>query len=239
MNRIILIIALLLGFAYWAANAGLETGTYIDDLVTTNPTSSDSATQGDDHLRLIKSVLKATFPNIDGPVTATEDELNSPSTPAGAIMWWPAATVPTNWIECDGSSLSRATYADLFSALSTTYGAVDGNSFNIPDVRGQFIRGIDNGRGFAPDVASRTAPSATGATGSGGDNVGTTQTDQNTAHTHTTTTKAALSSSPSSSGTSLDSTGNANSGAVTVNSSGGNEARPNNIAFKCIIYSGL
>lgn len=45
---------------------GLETGTYVDDLVTTNPVgTSDPKSQGDDHLRLIKSVLKATFPNAD------------------------------------------------------------------------------------------------------------------------------------------------------------------------------
>jgi hypothetical protein len=55
---------------------GLETGTYISDLVTTNPTSSDSKSQGDDHLRLIKSTIKTTFPNITGAVTPTHTELN-------------------------------------------------------------------------------------------------------------------------------------------------------------------
>lgn len=56
---------------------GLETGTYIDDLVATNPVAStDSRREGDDHLRLIKSVLKNTFPNLDGAVTPTPAELN-------------------------------------------------------------------------------------------------------------------------------------------------------------------
>lgn len=55
---------------------GLETATYINGLVTTNPTSSDPKSQGDDHLRLVKSTVKATFPNITGAVTPTQTDLN-------------------------------------------------------------------------------------------------------------------------------------------------------------------
>ena len=54
----------------------LETGIYINSLVSTNPTGSDAKSAGDDHLRLIKSTLKNTFPNIDAAITADEDELN-------------------------------------------------------------------------------------------------------------------------------------------------------------------
>lgn len=54
----------------------LEVGTYISDLVVTNPTGGDSKSQGDDHLRLIKSTIKATFPNITGAVTATHTDIN-------------------------------------------------------------------------------------------------------------------------------------------------------------------
>ena len=54
----------------------LETGTYIDDLVTSNPTATDPVSQGDDHLRLIKSTIVTTFPNIAGAVTPTHTELN-------------------------------------------------------------------------------------------------------------------------------------------------------------------
>jgi len=56
---------------------GLESATYINGLVDTNPTSSDNANQGDNHLRLIKATLKATFPNITGAVTATHTQLNT------------------------------------------------------------------------------------------------------------------------------------------------------------------
>ena len=55
---------------------GLEIGTYISDLVITNPVSSDPKSQGDDHFRLIKSTVKTTFPNISGAVTPTHTELN-------------------------------------------------------------------------------------------------------------------------------------------------------------------
>ena len=54
----------------------LETATYIDGLVTTNPTGLDPKSQGDDHIRLLKSTIKATLPNITGPVTASQAELN-------------------------------------------------------------------------------------------------------------------------------------------------------------------
>lgn len=56
--------------------AGLETGTYISDLVATNPLSSDLASTSDDHLRLIKSTIKNTFPNISNAVTSSHTELN-------------------------------------------------------------------------------------------------------------------------------------------------------------------
>jgi hypothetical protein len=55
---------------------GLETGTYISDLVVTNPTASDPKSQGDDHLRLLKNTIKATFANVTGAVTPTHTQFN-------------------------------------------------------------------------------------------------------------------------------------------------------------------
>ena len=55
---------------------GLETGTYIDSLNSSNPGATDSVAQGDDHIRLIKSTVKATFPNLTGAVTSTHTEIN-------------------------------------------------------------------------------------------------------------------------------------------------------------------
>lgn len=56
---------------------GLETGTYIDSLVVTNPVTNDPVHQGDDHLRLIKSTIKNTFPNLNGAMTATDEQLSA------------------------------------------------------------------------------------------------------------------------------------------------------------------
>lgn len=58
----------------------LETGTYINSLVVTNPTSTDPKSEGDDHLRLLKSTIKNTFPNINAAVTVTDEEINAITT---------------------------------------------------------------------------------------------------------------------------------------------------------------
>ena len=55
---------------------GLESGTYIDSLNSSNPAAGDPVNEGDDHIRLVKSTVKATFPNISGAVTSTHTELN-------------------------------------------------------------------------------------------------------------------------------------------------------------------
>lgn len=55
----------------------LETATFIDGLVPANPSGTDDTSQGDDHIRLLKSTIRNTLPNITGPVTATQDDLNS------------------------------------------------------------------------------------------------------------------------------------------------------------------
>ena len=55
---------------------GLETGTFISDLDAANPLPADKRRQGDDHLRLIKATIKNTFPNINGAVTVTDEQLN-------------------------------------------------------------------------------------------------------------------------------------------------------------------
>jgi len=68
--------------------------------------------------------------------------------PSGAIMAFAMATAPSGWVECDGAAVSRDDYADLYAAIGDSYGAGDGSTtFNLPDLRGEFLRGWDNGRG--------------------------------------------------------------------------------------------
>lgn len=62
--------------------------------------------------------------------------------PAGCIMPFAGTSAPTSWVACDGSAISRSTYATLFAAIGTTWGSGDGSTtFNVPDLRGMFLRG--------------------------------------------------------------------------------------------------
>jgi len=86
----------------------LESGTYIDSLVSTNPTATDTVAQADDHLRLIKATLLATFPNVTGAITVDETTLNGfdariaaleaiDTIPAGTRMLFQQTAAPTGW----------------------------------------------------------------------------------------------------------------------------------------------
>lgn len=67
--------------------------------------------------------------------------------PAGAIMHMHRASAPAGWLLCDGSAVSRTTYAALFSVIGTTYGAGDGSStFNLPNLKGRALVGVDSGQ---------------------------------------------------------------------------------------------
>lgn len=69
-------------------------------------------------------------------------------TPPGAVLYFARQTAPTGWLLANGAAVSRTTYARLFEAVGTLYGTGDGSTtFNLPDLRGEFIRGWDNGRG--------------------------------------------------------------------------------------------
>jgi microcystin-dependent protein len=67
---------------------------------------------------------------------------------AGTIAYLAMNTAPTGWLKANGANVSRTTYAALFAAIGTTYGAGDGSTtFALPDLRGEFPRGWDDGRG--------------------------------------------------------------------------------------------
>ncbi len=66
--------------------------------------------------------------------------------PAGSIIQWGGAAAPVNWLLCDGSAVSRTTYASLFAAVGTSYGTGDGSTtFNLPDLRGRVPVGKNGG----------------------------------------------------------------------------------------------
>lgn len=102
--------------------------------------------------------------------------------PTGAVTAFAGNVAPTGWLECDGTAVSRATFASLFGVLGVKHGQGDGvTTFNLPDLRGRFVRGWDHTAGHDPDAAARTAAAAGG---NAGDNVGSLQGDKVIDHTH-------------------------------------------------------
>lgn len=66
----------------------------------------------------------------------------------GVVEAFAGVAPPAGTVECNGQSLDRTTYAALFTVVGVTYGAVDGTHFNVPDLRGQFVRGWSHGAGL-------------------------------------------------------------------------------------------
>tara|TARA_B100002019_G_scaffold273756_1_gene270111 strand:+ start:276 stop:1154 length:879 start_codon:yes stop_codon:yes gene_type:complete len=119
----------------------------------------------------------------DGAITTAKLNASITLIPTGMIAPFPTSGVPTGWLECNGAAVSRTTYADLFALISDDYGNGDGSStFNLPDLRGQFIRGFANGQSTDPDRASRTDR----GDGTTGDAVGTKQDHAVEQHSHRT-----------------------------------------------------
>lgn len=111
------------------------------------------------------------------------------SAPAGTVNPYAGSTAPTGWLLCAGQAVSRTTYADLFSAISTTYGSGDGSTtFNLPDLRGRTIAGVDNMGGSAANRITSGGSGITGTTlgAAGGVETHTLTTAQIPSHTHST-----------------------------------------------------
>ena len=77
---------------------------------------------------------------------STAAPATSDMAPTGSITAFAGASAPTGWLVADGSAVSRTSYADLFAVIGTTWGAGDGSTtFNVPDLRGAFLRGAGTG----------------------------------------------------------------------------------------------
>jgi len=178
--------------------------------------------------------------------------------PIGSVFCMAVATVPSGYLECDGDEVSRTgTYAALFAVIGTAYGTGNGSStFNLPDLRGEFVRGFDNGKGT-----------------DSGRSIASSQGSQNAQHNHTANSSVTDSGhrhlpqaqSPNSqqsnghgvaindnvvgnygggSGTGLGPLGNRHflqntttgiTVATTTENDGGNESRPRNVAMMYVI----
>ena len=81
--------------------------------------------------------------------------------PAGTVLPFAGDTAPSGWAICNGDPVSRTDYAELFTAIGELWGVGDGSTtFNLPDMRGQFLRGLDTTEGVDPDFATRTLGSS-------------------------------------------------------------------------------
>lgn len=84
----------------------------------------------------------------DGNPTAKFNGVERPEVPPGAVLFFAATTPPPGFLKANGATISRTVYASLFAAVGTTFGAGDGSTtFTLPDLRGEFPRGWDDGRG--------------------------------------------------------------------------------------------
>lgn len=178
---------------------------------------------------------------VDGGVTAS-------IFPVGMVVAYAASTPPPGWLICDGAAVSRTQYAGLFAVIGVTHGAGDlVNTFNVPDYRGRFLRGVDRGAARDPDRGARTAMN-TG--GNAGDNIGSVQGGQFTSHNHGVNDPGHAHTAPTSTGTSggyevaltaygYDYVGGAptspSTTGISIQANGGNETRPVNANVNFII----
>ena len=132
-----------------------------------------------------------------------------------------SATPPTGFLLCDGTSYVRTDYSALFAVIGTAFGTADGTHFNVPDLRGRFIRGVAGGQATDPDRASRTAMAAGGNTA---DNVGSVQADAFESHTHDLSSTEEIGSG----GDIIAQGTSPSTGTETSAATGGNETRPVN-----------
>ena len=140
---------------------------------------------------------------------------------AGNVGFTARATAPTGWLVANGAAVSRSVYATLFSAIGTAYGVGDGSTtFNLPDGRGVFFRGLDGGRGL-----------------DSGRTIGSFQSDALASHTHDIAGVRSFNISLDNvlGGVVPPNAGIGSTYSVTTTAFGGVETRPKNIAFLPII----
>ncbi|MEM9329608.1 MAG: tail fiber protein [Bacteroidota bacterium] len=185
------------------------------------------------------------------PYAQASEKASENGVPPGSIMPFAGqkGNIPPGWLACDGTAVSSNDYPDLFAAIGTSWGdgtsGSGGEDFNVPDLRGYFLRGVNEGTGRDPDVGGRSALLPGGNTG---DNTGSYQGDMYESHAHSindpghnhdysdrqpnNTTRACEACvnklNPYTSESDLGrTTGNRTTG-ITINASGGNETRPMN-----------
>jgi len=132
-----------------------------DTLTSGDPDKVVSGAEIDNEFNSIASAVTSKADKVSGSTTDNFAALDangnlkdsgesafSVGSPTGSVISFAGSSAPSGWILCSGQNENRATYPDLFNVIGETFGAGDGSTtFGIPDLRGEFVRGWDNGRG--------------------------------------------------------------------------------------------
>lgn len=142
----------------------------------------------------------------------------------GQVCFFAQGTAPAGFLVCNGAAVSRTTYAALFGAIGTTYGAGNGTTtFNLPEARGEFIRGLDSGRGVDTGRA-----------------LGSAQGDQFQGHHHSLSNAMGNQFYQPSGGYGLPGeTGDPVTDGINGTPRTGSETRPRNLALLVCVYTGV
>ena len=154
--------------------------------------------------------------------------------PTGAVIYHAASTAPAGYLKCNGAAISRTTYAALFAVTGTIFGAGDGSTtFNLPELRGEFLRGWDDGRGADPGRPFGTYQNQDYLSHGHGVN------DPGHVHSYARQDYGAgvISGGDYTVGGPLETTGGASATNISIAAAGGAETRPRNTALlACIKY---
>lgn len=144
-----------------------------------------TTTVGSDKL-VVAGTIKSTSGGFVFPDSSTQT--TSAALPPGVIVPYGAASAPSGWLLCGGQAVSRTTNAALFAVIGTTYGVGDGSTtFNLPDLRGRVVAGVDNMNGSAANrmTGATMSPDGNSIGATGGAQQVTLSTSEIPSHNHT------------------------------------------------------
>lgn len=136
------------------------TQVFIDALVRSNPTDEDPVEEGAAQIRGVKNVLLNSFPNVNGAVSATDEQLSATAAIAGLVTEQEALfgmiaswlmNPGASWAKCDGQTITRALHPRFFAVRG-----IAGDVFVVPNLQGYFLRGLDPTGTVDPQGATRT-----------------------------------------------------------------------------------
>ena len=194
------------------ANTALTNST---NAVNTANTANSTANTANSTANTANSTANSALSTANSATSTANTALSTAQAlnPTGMVIWVAMSSAPTGFIKCNGAAVSRTTYSALFTAIGTTFGSGDGSTtFNVPDLRGEFIRGWDDSRGV-----------------DSGRSFGSFQADEFKSHTHSYN----ASRGSSDYGGSNPASGSPSSG--TTGATGGTETRPRNVALLACI----